>query len=133
MGLTGIVRLRKSGRERPMNLHAARSLALSLALCAMALRALLPDGWMPAANAAVPLVICSIDGTHHSKAPGEPARSHAPCAFAAAAPLSPPSASVAIKVAMGDAIAFVPSGLDDVITTAAVFRPNPARAPPALP
>jgi hypothetical protein len=114
-----------------MKSHAARSLAVSLALCAMVLRALLPDGWMPAANAAVPLVICSIDGTHHTKAPGEPARSHAPCAFAAAAPLSPPSANVAIKIARDEATTLAPRFLDFQFVNAPLFRPNAARAPPA--
>jgi hypothetical protein len=68
-----------------------RSFAVSLALAAMMLRALLPDGWMPGASAS-PLTICSIDVSHHEgKAPAERERTHAPCAFAAAAPLAPPA------------------------------------------
>jgi hypothetical protein len=133
MGLTGIVRLRKSGRIKPMYSDAARSFAVSLALCAMVLRALLPDGWMPAASAAVPLVICSIDGTHHTKAPGAPTQpqSHAPCAFAAAAPLAPPSPPVTIANAIDDATALAPSVRDSRFFDAPDYQPNAARAPPS--
>jgi hypothetical protein len=132
VGLTGIVRLRKSGHEKPMKSNAARSLAVSLALCAMVLRALLPEGWMPAASAAAPLVICSIDGTHHSKAPGAPAQpqSQAPCAFAAAAPLAPPPTTATNLGAIGEVATLEPSFLDSLFTVAPDFRLNAARAPP---
>jgi hypothetical protein len=118
-----------------MKSQAARSLAVSLALCAMLLRALLPDGWMPAASAAdgVPFVICSVDGSHHDgKAPGEPQqqRTHAPCAFAAAAPLAPPCAGAAPRrTADATHLSHRPAGT--VVAIAAPFRPNAARAPPA--
>ncbi|MBL6854110.1 MAG: hypothetical protein ISS15_07490 [Alphaproteobacteria bacterium] len=108
-----------------------RSIALSLALCAMVLRALLPDGWMPAANAAgTPFVICSVDGTHHGgKAPGEQ-RTHAPCAFAAAAPLSPPSTSAIVARAAGDVAVIARITHIAPRFGAANHRPNAARAPP---
>jgi hypothetical protein len=119
-----------------MTSHAARSLAVSLALCAMLLRALLPDGWMPAASAAdgVPFVICSVDGSHHDgKAPGEPQqqRTHAPCAFAAAAPLAPPCAASAAPRSVADGTHLSPIPADAAAAVAAPFRPNAARAPPA--
>jgi hypothetical protein len=111
-----------------------RSIAVSLALCAMVLRALLPDGWMPAANAAeTPLVICSVDGTHHNgKAPGDTQqRTHAPCAFAAAAPLSPPSTGAVVACAPG-AVTFIARGFDSApLVGAARYQPNAARGPPA--
>ena len=43
-----------------------RSFAVTLALSAMLLRALLPAGWMPdLAGTGAPLVICTVDGLHH--------------------------------------------------------------------
>ena len=44
-----------------------RSFAVTLALSAMLLRAVLPAGWMPNLTGAgdAPLVICSVDGAHH--------------------------------------------------------------------
>jgi hypothetical protein len=116
-----------------------KSTALQLALVAMVMRALLPAGWMPAAISsanASPFVICTIDGPLH-QAPSKQTpnsdhdRAHAPCVFAAAAPLAPP---------LADAVALAPShiaapihfaSLQDVVTANAIFRPNAARAPPA--
>lgn len=110
----------------------ARSAAISLALCAMVLRAVLPDGWMPAAGAA-PFVICSVEAgaQHDGKAPAQAPRSHAPCAFAAAAPLSPP-ASIALLAANRDSIRFAPSFAAQATLITPAFRPNAARAPPAF-
>jgi hypothetical protein len=73
-----------------MRLSSYRSVAVTLALCAMVLRALLPDGWMPAAaGSPAPFTICALDGIHSGgKAPAKHERSQAPCPFAAAAPLS---------------------------------------------
>jgi len=130
MGLPGLSGSFNTGRG--MSRTANRSIALSLALCAMVLRALLPDGWMPAANAAQ-FVICSVDGAHHGgKAPGDAQqRTHAPCAFGAAAPLSPPAtgevpfrASGAVTVPARSVDAALPVG-------SSAHRPNAARAPPA--
>ena len=113
-----------------------RSIAMSLALCAMLLRALLPDGWMPAANAAEAgshFVICSVDGTHHSgKAPVDTQqRTHAPCAFAAAAPLSPPSTVVTVFRAFGGVTVIARFSQAAPFIGAPDHRPNAARAPPA--
>jgi len=114
-----------------------RSIALSLALCAMVLRALLPDGWMPAANAAeagAPFVICSVDGTTHhgGKAPGDTQqRTHAPCAFAAAAPLSPPSSAAGIARSFDDVTVIARFVSAAPLVSAPDYRPNAARAPPA--
>lgn len=74
-----------------------RSLAATLALSAMLLRALLPAGWMPnpAGVADVPLVICSMDGLHrvlpvHAPLKGQQDERGSVCPFAAAAHLAPP-------------------------------------------
>jgi hypothetical protein len=77
-----------------------RSLAVTLALSAMLLRAMLPVGWMPdLAGTGAPLVICSVDGLHHI--PQDPSHSHDDdhgyaCPFAAAAHLAPPQLPPAI-------------------------------------
>ncbi|MEI9991247.1 MAG: hypothetical protein WDM86_14525 [Rhizomicrobium sp.] len=115
-----------------MRLPFSRSAAISLALCAMVLRALLPDGWMPAA-AGAPFVICSVDGVHDGgKQPGDPARehSHAPCAFAAAAPLAPPQVAgfAAPAVSAIPSVAF--AGRAGPLQARAFHRPNAPRAPP---
>jgi hypothetical protein len=46
------------------DLHALRHIGVRLALAAMLLRALVPDGWMPVANAAngVTIAICTANG-----------------------------------------------------------------------
>jgi hypothetical protein len=117
-----------------MHIALHRSAALSLALAAMLLRALLPDGWMPNDHAGGAFfTICSIDRGHHDrKAPQNDEHSHAPCAFAAAATLAPPEIA---KLAFGAstpgwrvASAFAV----DRPASALPRRPNPARAPPAF-
>ena len=119
-----------------MRLPFHRSAAIGLALCAMVLRALLPDGWMPAAAAgSSPFVICSVDGVHGGgKPPADPAREsrHAPCAFAAAAHLAPP--------AIAPAGAFLPPRGQPIplawrnarLDSHERPRSHPPRAPPAF-
>ncbi len=111
----------------------ARSLAVGLALGAMLLRALLPDGWMPSAAAGAPFVICSADGVHTGgKAPADPARErgHAPCAFAAAAPLSPP-ALAAVRLAAPGAYRAIARPTVSIVVARTVLRHSHApRAPP---
>jgi len=98
----------------------------------MLLRALLPDGWMPGAKAAVsPFVICSVDNARYDgKAPPGQERSHAPCAFAAAAPLAPPAAPASVIARSDEATGIVPTGTNYDLRTATSHRPNAARAPP---
>ncbi|MEJ0026783.1 MAG: hypothetical protein WDN01_12210 [Rhizomicrobium sp.] len=117
-----------------MRLPLSRSAAISLALCAMVLRALLPDGWMPAA-AGSPFVICSVDGTHTGgKAPAAPARehSHAPCAFAAAAPLAPPQITAFAGPIVSKAPTLAFAGRAEPFDSRAFHRPNAPRAPPSF-
>jgi hypothetical protein len=121
-----------------MRLPFHRSLAISLALCAMVLRALLPDGWMPnmaAGATAAPFVICLADGGHAGgKAPAQPTQehSHAPCAFAAAAPLAPPAFAALIVAAPSEATYFAAAFVQDAPAISSPHRPNAARAPPAF-
>ena len=113
-----------------MHLPFHRSLAVNLALAAMVLRALLPDGWMPSTGAA-PFTICSADIVKQDgKAPPAQEHSHAPCAFAAAAPLAP-SSSVAIALTAPSQASRVASPLLDVrLSPSSPYRPNAARGPP---
>lgn len=77
-----------------------RSFAVTLALSAMLLRAVLPAGWMPntaGANGAA-FVICSVDGAHHlpSHDPAHGQPDDHMCPFAAVAHLAPPQLPVAL-------------------------------------
>ena len=115
-----------------MRLNVARSLAVSLALTAMVLRAMLPDGWMPVAGAST-FVVCSVDGTHKGgQAPAQTPGRHAPCAFASSAPLSPATVATTIPVTIREARRLAPTFADDTVIRAPVHRPNAARAPPAF-
>lgn len=81
-------------------LSAFRSLAATLALSAMVLRALLPAGWMPNTEG-VPgtaLIICSIDGVRHvPHHPGKPDVDHGmACPFAGMAHLARAQVSAAV-------------------------------------
>jgi hypothetical protein len=115
-----------------MHIALCRSAAFSLALAAMLLRALVPNGWMPSDHVGG-FTICSVERGHHSGKPtqGEE-RSHTPCAFAAASTLAPPTfVSLAFGVATSGwrvATDFA----DKRVAATTPLRPNPARAPPAL-
>ena len=118
-----------------MRLPFSRSAAVSLALCAMLLRALLPDGWMPAATAGTPFVICSVDGVRSGgKQPADPAResSHAPCAFAAAAHLAPPVFAPVALPAPSNAQPAVLAWRSARLESHARERSHPPRAPPSF-
>ena len=102
-----------------------------LAIIALLVRAMLPAGWMPDAQAG--LVICSLDtlGKVHSdgtqKAPAQSA--HEECAFAAAAPLAAaPDAPLLILPAFHALAATVDRSL--AASIAARFTPQSPRAPP---
>lgn len=111
-----------------------RSVAVALALAAMLLRALLPDGWMPSSHAA-PFTICSVVSVHHdSGKPSQPEQEHrhAPCAFAAAAPLAPPAITTLTFGISARPVAISSGFTDDRATTSPPQRANTARAPPAF-
>ena len=113
----------------------SKQFAVSLALAAMLLRALLPDGWMPAsAGSGTPFVICSVDGVHTGGkgTPTQPSREHGPCAFASVAPLSPPALPAAVLGQSRDATRLARSDTATEFIPQPDYRPNAARAPPAL-
>jgi hypothetical protein len=115
-----------------MHISLYRSAALSLALAAMLLRALLPDGWMPSDQAGGAFfTICSVEhGRHEGKAPQSDSHTHAPCAFAAAATLAPPEVA---KLAFGASTPGWRVAAQIAVeqpAPAAPHRPNAARAPP---
>ncbi|MBS0470770.1 MAG: hypothetical protein JSR60_06840 [Proteobacteria bacterium] len=113
----------------------SRQLAVSLALAAMMLRALLPDGWMPATQAAgSPLVICSLDGIHTGgkTQPGQDERGHGPCAFAAMGHLSPPMQAALLPLPSEITQHFAANWTLAQAVLAPLYRANAARAPPAF-
>jgi hypothetical protein len=115
----------------PLPFH--RSLALSLALCAMVLRALLPVGWMPNNGpdaSASPFIICSVDGHHGGNSDSDREHRHGPCAFAAAAHLSPPAFAASVPASPAEATRLAFAAADDSVVRASDYRPNAARAPP---
>ena len=111
-----------------------RSAAVALALIAMLLRALLPDGWMPSGQSA-PFTICSVAPANHAgDKPSQPGQEHrhAPCAFAAAAPLAPPAIATYAFGTTSTAANLSPGFGDDRATSASPHRANAARAPPTF-
>jgi hypothetical protein len=120
-----------------MSLPLSRQFAISLALCAMLLRALLPDGWMPASTAnGASFEICSVDGIHtggsKAPAPGQERGHTAPCAFAAAGHLSPPALAARLLTAPVRFFRVARAEIATVAPRAPPYRPNAARAPPAF-
>lgn len=116
---------------------ACRSLAVTLALAAMLVRALLPMGWMPAPapDGGAVLVVCTMDGLHHLPAGHPPAKGAADdrgyvCPFAAAAHLAPPLVSA---VVVPPATIARPEPVVPAFArfASAVSQAHPARGPPA--
>ncbi|HEY0265567.1 MAG TPA: DUF2946 family protein [Rhizomicrobium sp.] len=105
--------------------------ARSFALVAILLRALLPAGWMPDAQAG--LTICSLGVVHHDSAPGHPApdgqSQHEECPFAAAPHLAatPDVPHLALPAFHAFAAATDRAYASAV---AARFSPQSPRAPP---
>ena len=112
-------------------MHAAlRSLALTLAVSAMVLRALLPAGWMPAGDLHAPVMICpGMSGTH-GPLPRHGAPQHArACLFAALAHLAVPTVAVPLPLPREQSAARDVSSVAFVIY-ARKYRPQSPRAPP---
>jgi hypothetical protein len=109
-----------------------RSLALTLALAGMMLRAALPMGWMPdVGGQGGGLVICTMDGLHHVPAQDHPAADERNnvCPFAAAAQLAPPQLGTAVPIPVS--VAYAVPALPDVRIAAAFLDPGHApRGPP---
>jgi len=116
-------------------MHAIRHVALA----ALILRALLPTGWMPDAQAG--LTICSLEtgpavahlGTvHHDGAPGHSSHGkadHQECPFAAAAHFAAPPQNVMLALPAVHAFAAAADQARAAVI-AARFSPGSPRAPP---
>jgi hypothetical protein len=116
-------------------MHSLRPVALALAVFAMLLRTLVPEGWMPSTDTSAPLTICPMMG---GTMPAAPAHRSLPqhhdrfCPFTAslaqlAAVSPPPIAPIPNSlVAEGD---FQP---DKFVFVHASYRPQSPRAPPRL-
>jgi hypothetical protein len=113
-----------------MHVALYRSAAFSLALAAMLLRAFVPNGWMPSDHVGG-LTICSVE-RHDGKKPQGQEHTHAPCAFAVASTLAPPTF---VSLAFGASTPGNGVAADFAYKQAAAaapYRPNPARAPPVF-
>jgi hypothetical protein len=115
-----------------MHIALYRSAAFSLALAAMLLRALVPNGWMPSDHIGG-FTICSVERGHHSGKPtqGEE-RTHTPCAFAAASTLAPLTSASFVFGASTAAFRIAADISDREVVATATHRPNAARAPPVF-
>jgi hypothetical protein len=111
-----------------MHIALYRSAAFSLALSAMLLRALVPNGWMPSDHVGG-LTICSIE-RHDGKKPQSQEKTHAPCAFAAASTLAPPTFANLAFGASTHGHSVAADFANRRVAAAAPYRPNSARAPP---
>ncbi|MCE9520973.1 MAG: hypothetical protein K8S25_00910 [Alphaproteobacteria bacterium] len=127
-----------------LGMTAWRRYAAIFALTALMLRAFVPVGWMPSAQAftgGAPIVVCTLTGEKHIvlDADGKPLpdgqqqesdSDQAPCAFAAVASLAPPAATIAIVPTLTEASSAV--AFDRIVAA----RPAPktawqSRAPPS--
>jgi len=113
-----------------------KSAAFNVALLAMLLRAVLPQGWMPnpqsAAEHTAAIMLCP--GMAMPAAPEQkPGHGQAKITFCACAAAAPLSTSMACAHALSPsplagALAF--AATHDATVLAASYRPNSARAPP---
>ena len=115
-----------------------KSAAFRVAVLAMLLRAVLPQGWMPnpqnetAHNA--PIMLCP--GMAMPDAPAQKSdHGHAKITFCACAAAAPLSTSMACALAVSPsplAGTLIFAATHDVAMLATSYRPNAARAPPAF-
>jgi hypothetical protein len=122
-----------------------KSAALSVALAAMVLRAVLPIGWMPSAEAGAPLMLCpgadpavAVQPMPGMDMPKAPAPKHAPtlgtyCVCAAAAPLSAPVSDQPQLVPQIAPRSVVLAQAHEAPARTSAFRPNAPRGPPVSP
>lgn len=110
--------------------HAIRHIALA----ALLLRALVPVGWMPAATAQTPFVICSINGpVQHApdgqKLPDDAAH-HQTCAFAAAPHLAKTPDVVALAAPALPVFVIARAEIAPALARPSPQRAQSPRAPP---
>ena len=118
-----------------------RSVCLTLAMIAVALKVLTPPGFMVASTqGALPLVICTGHGPlilGGSKDPAAPAHkaSDAPCAFAAASTPPTPSLAILVPAPLRLAADLAPTarGADQTPGRGLAAPPPPSHAPPSIP
>jgi hypothetical protein len=114
---------------------ALKSAALAIAVLAMMLRAAMPDGWMPSADASAPLMLCPgmnampmpLQKQHHDQ--GHPSTF---CVCAAVAQLAAPADDARPLLCAPASIAIVFATTHDAPFVVRHYAPNAARAPPAI-
>lgn len=115
----------------------SRSLALSLAMLAMVLRGLLPDGWMPDTDGSGRIVICTGHGPvraspAHNRGHTLPNRGDKVCPFAAAAHHSPPLAFAAATQPTATGLRAARDPTDERLPARRLDAGHLPRAPPSL-
>ena len=121
-----------------------KSAALTVAVLAMMLRAALPDGWMPNADASAPIMLCpgmtqmaGMPGMDHPKPAQTPSHDQdhgggMVCPFAAAAQLASPSDPVPAPLPIAFATFATFHAAHDAPLYEPAWQPNAARAPPSF-
>lgn len=122
-----------------------RLFAVQFALAAMLLRALVPAGWMPNADAAAgtPITICTMNGPVQidSGTDGQPLkknqdrndlRHHEACPFAAAPAMAQPTPATALMLPSPISQSVQLSAYRDLAVQAVGYTPQSPRAPPRV-
>jgi hypothetical protein len=133
--IVGRLTLPGISRDKVEMRTALKSAALTIAVLAMMLRAAMPDGWMPSADASAPLMLCPgmnampmpLQKQHHDQ--GHPSTY---CVCAAAAQLAAPTddAHPLLCEPASITIAFTAAHVSPFV--ARDYTPNAARAPPSI-
>jgi hypothetical protein len=123
--------------------RAARTAVFLLALAAIAMRAVVPVGWMPGTSAdGTPIVLCTAQGLVEiilgddgepigSDAPQDVTHHDTPCVFSATAHLSAPPATFEPAPTLSYVVLEQPDQAAPAARSRAI-RPVQARAPPAI-
>jgi hypothetical protein len=120
-----------------------RLAGIQLALAAMVLRALLPDGWMPSGTAGNPIAICTANGpvqlvVGQDGRPDKPNPVHDDahhqdvCPFAAAPHFATGATAVAHAVPLAEAFFSAPAFTATIVNGANRHAPQSPRAPPSF-
>jgi hypothetical protein len=117
-----------------------RSCGLTLALCAMLVRALLPAGWMPGPVGAghTAFVICTAQGFARLPSAPAPDRDHLidhggqACPFGAAVAFSPPDVTSLLPALAWNVWRLSPPATPPLVVVQPPDGVHPPRAPPIL-
>jgi hypothetical protein len=112
-----------------------RPLALALALSAILLRTLVPEGWMPSADTRAPLIICPMMGGVMHAAPahrGLPQHHDRYCPFTASLAQLAAVSLPAIPAVPASPIAAGDVQPDRFVFVPAAYRSQSPRAPPLI-